>query len=172
MDLARNNSRALDAREAARSGLAAALRKISENGWSGVGTPLSANITPYTWYDVTFTTGDEKLTSGDPKYGEYPFRLTIDSLGYASDPMDPTVRSSDHSRCVVRLVRRALVSDPANWSSLTSFTVSQWANQNVNVQFPVRISGPTKIWGKVQLATEYPAITTQRDRYLSDLNAR
>ena len=172
MDLARNNSRALDAREAARSGLAAALRKISENGWSGVGVPLSANITANTWYNVTFTTGDAQLAAGDSKYAEYPFRVTIDSLGYASDPIDPTVQASHHSRCVVQLIRRALVSEPANWSSLTNYTVFQWANQNVNVQEPVQISGPAKIWGKMQLSTEYPGYTTARDRYLSDLNAR
>ena len=40
--LARNNSRALDARVAAQSGLTAAVRKISENSWSGVDTPLVA----------------------------------------------------------------------------------------------------------------------------------
>ena len=39
--LARNNSRALQARAAAHSGLAAALRKMSESTWSGVGVPLT-----------------------------------------------------------------------------------------------------------------------------------
>src|SRR5262245_8623239 len=42
--LAVNNSRALDAHVAAQSGVAAALRKISENGWAGVDVPLSANV--------------------------------------------------------------------------------------------------------------------------------
>src|SRR6266487_4394057 len=48
--LARNNSRALDARVAAQSGLAAALRKISENAWGGVNTTLSSYITNNSWY--------------------------------------------------------------------------------------------------------------------------
>src|SRR5947207_1583807 len=61
--LARNNSRALDARVAAQSGLAAAIRKISENAWSGVATSLSSNITNNSWYSVTFTTGDTKLAA-------------------------------------------------------------------------------------------------------------
>src|SRR5262245_26194796 len=56
--LASNNGRAYDAREAAHSGLTAAIRKMSENSWAGVNTPLSANITANAWYNVTFTTGD------------------------------------------------------------------------------------------------------------------
>ena len=68
--LASNNSRALDAREAARSGLAAALRKISDTGWAGVEVPLSANVTPNSWYEISFTTGDAKLTERDTNYGE------------------------------------------------------------------------------------------------------
>src|SRR5260221_10700863 len=83
-ELARNNTRALDARAAAQSGLAAALRKISENAWGGVTVPLSSNVTNNSWYQVSFTTGDGKLGSNDPNYGEYPFRLTIDCTGYAS----------------------------------------------------------------------------------------
>src|SRR3954462_7317614 len=69
--LARNNSRALDARVAAQSGLASALRKMSENAWGGVTSTLNANITNNSWYTVTFTTGDTKLATTDPNYSEY-----------------------------------------------------------------------------------------------------
>src|SRR5215510_5675498 len=55
--LAANNGRALDAREAAHSGLAAALRKMSDSSWAGVAAPLSASITDSSSYTVTFTTG-------------------------------------------------------------------------------------------------------------------
>src|SRR3954470_7425439 len=103
--LARNNSRALDARVAAQSGLAAALRKVSENAWGGVTSTLSANVTNNSWYQVNYTTGDTKLTPTDPSYSEYPFRLTIDSVGYASDPLNPAIRAQHHSRCTVQLVR-------------------------------------------------------------------
>ena len=61
--LARNQSRALQAREAAKSGLAAALRKMAESNWAGVGAPLSANVTPDSWYEVTFSVGDTALTA-------------------------------------------------------------------------------------------------------------
>src|SRR2546430_9067956 len=81
--LARNNSRSLEARAAARSGIAAALRKISENAWGGVGSTLNSGVTANSSYFVTFTTGDEKLLPGstDPPYSEWPYRLTIDSTG-------------------------------------------------------------------------------------------
>src|SRR5687767_7360645 len=49
--LARNSSRALDARVAAQSGLAAALRKISENAWAGVDSTVRSNVTDNSWYE-------------------------------------------------------------------------------------------------------------------------
>src|SRR5438874_10619077 len=52
--LARNNSRALEARSASRSGVASALRKISENAWGGVTVTLRSNVTPNSRYEVTF----------------------------------------------------------------------------------------------------------------------
>jgi hypothetical protein len=170
--LARNNGRAYDAREAAHSGLVAALRKMSENAWAGVNTPLSANITANSWYNVTFITGDAKLGSADPKYSEYPYRVTIDSIGFAADSTNATVQAQHHSRCVVQLVRKLLTTEPANWTSLTSNTVYQWSNKTANVQFPVRINGPAVILGKVNLTPDYTTVALARNRYLSDLNAR
>src|SRR5439155_24785180 len=101
--LARNNSRALDARVAAQSGLAAALRKISENAWGGINSSINVNITNNSWYQVSFTTGDSKLTPTDPNYSEYPFRVMIDSVGYASDSLNPAIRATHHCRCTVQL---------------------------------------------------------------------
>jgi hypothetical protein len=174
--LARNNSRALDARVAAQSGLAAALRKISENAWGGVTSTLSTNVTNSSWYVVSYTTGDAKLATTDPNYSEYPFRLTIDSIGYASDPLNPAIKAQHHSRCTVQLVRKQLVAEPAAWPVLTSYTVSQCGSGDVYVQFPVRIDGSACLLGKLNFCTEYPAafsgLYTARDQYLSDLYAR
>jgi hypothetical protein len=172
LQLAENNSRALDARVAAQSGLASALRKISENAWAGVDVPISANITNHSWYRVSFTTGDIKIASTDPQYNEYPFRLTIDSIGYSSDLQNPAVRSEHHSRCVVQLVRKKLVTEPANWSTLTGSTVYQFGSDDVYVQFPVRINGSATLLGKLFFCTEYPGVAGPRDQYLSDLNNR
>ena len=65
-------------------------------------------------------TGDAKLGSGDPKYSEYPFRVTIDSIGYAADPTNTTIQAQHHSRCVVQLVRKLMTTEPAIWTSLSS----------------------------------------------------
>lgn len=173
--LAQNNGRALDARMAAQSGLAAALRKISENAWPGVDVPISANVTNHSWYQVTFTTGDAKLTNTNPQYNEFPFRLTIDAVGYAADPENAAIRSEHHSRCIVQLMRKRLTAEPTNWATVTGNTVYQYDDQNVTVQFPVRINGTATLMGKLAFfCTDYPGntATAARDQYLSDLNAR
>src|SRR5262245_18393783 len=168
--LARNNSRALDARVAAQSGLAAALRKVSENAWAGVDTPLSSNVTNHSWYQVTFTTGDADLNAANPQYGEFPYRLTINSVGTASDPTNAAVRAEHKSRCVVQLVRKKLVSEPANWASLTNKNVYQYGSPDVYVQFPVRINGPVELHGKLIFCNQYPNNASALQQYLTDLN--
>jgi hypothetical protein len=170
--LAHNNSRALDARVAAQSGLAVALRKISENSWGGIGSTLNSNVTDHSWYQVSFTTGDEKLLSGNPQYGELPFRVTIDSVGYASDPLNPVVRSQHKSRCVVQLLRKKIESEPAIWNTLSGHTVYQYSAQDAYVQFPVRIEGAATLHGRLRFCTEYPNNNSARDQYLGDLNSR
>jgi hypothetical protein len=170
--LARNNSRSLDARAASRSGIAAALRKISENAWGGVSVTLQSNVTPTSWYVVTFTTGDAKLASTDPSYSEYPYRLMIDSVGYAADPLNTAVQSQYKSRCTVQLQRKQLVADPANWSTLIANNVYQYSNNDAYVQFPVKINGPTTLLGKLQFCTEYPGSSSVLDQYTGDLNLR
>jgi hypothetical protein len=170
--LVQNSSRALDAREAARSGLAAALRKMSEDGWAGVETPLAANVTANAWYNVSFTTGDTTLVAGDPNYSEWPFRVTIHSTGTAADPTNAAVKTTHLSRCVVQLVRRAINDDPANWTTLTTPTVYQWGNRDVNMQFPVRVNGLATVLGHVIVCPDYTSSTNARNQYLTDLNLR
>lgn len=170
--LARNNSRALDARAAAQSGLAAAIRKISQNDWAGIDASLSANITNFTWYKVNFATGDTSLKTGDSQYNELPFRVTIESTGYAADPLDTAVRSESRARCVVQLVRKRLLAEPANWSALTNYNVYQYSSKDAFVQFPVRINGPTCLMGRLIFCNEYPNNAPPLDQYLADLSAR
>jgi len=170
--LALNNSRALDARVASQSGLAVAVRKISENSWGGIDLTITTNVTDHSWYQVSFATGDAKLSSTDPQYGEYPYRVTIDSIGYALDPLNPAVCSQHKSRCVVQLVRKQLTSEPGIWPTLTNHAVYQYSAQDVYVQFPVRIDGAATLHGRLRFCTEYPNSATARDQYLSDLNLR
>ncbi len=170
--LARNGSRSLEARAAARSGISAALRAISENAWGGVGTPLTSRVTENSSYFVTFTTGDSKLTSTDPSYSEWPFRLTIDSIGTAADPLNTAIQSQYKSRCVVQLLRKNIVAEPATWSSIITQNVYQYSSADAYVQFPVKINGNATLLGKLQLCTEYPGNATARDKYLSGLALR
>jgi hypothetical protein len=171
-ELARNNGRAKDARVAAQSGLAAALRKMSENSWGGISSTLQSNVSNQSWYRVAFTTGDAKLTSSDPLYSEYPYRVTIESTGYSSDPLNAAIQSHHKSRCVVQLVRKKITTEPSGWTTLTSFNVYQYSSQDAQVQFPVRINGPVCLLGKLNFCTEYPGNTLARDSYLSGLNSR
>jgi hypothetical protein len=172
--LARNNSRSLEARAAARSGIAAAIRKMSENSWAGVGTPLQANVTNNSEYRVTFKTGDVKLLAGDPEYNEWPFRVMIDSVGYAADPLNPAIQSQFKSRCVVQLLRKQILNEPAGWTTLTDSNVYQFSNQDAYVQLPVRMNGKVTLLGKLMFCTEYPGIppTTARSKYLAGLKLR
>lgn len=169
IQLARNTGRSLDARLAAESGLAAAMHKISDSSWAGVDVPLGANITDDSWYEVSFSTGDPELLPTATNYGEYPYRLTITSTGYAADPANPDIRAIHRVRSVVQLARAQMVADPANWTSLTGFTIYQWANRAAIVQFPFRSTGPVTILGKLYLTLEYPQDGSARDQYLNDL---
>ena len=172
VELARNKSRASDARVAAQSGLTAALRKMSDNTWSGIDSTLRSNITGDSWYQVKFTTGDTKLSTTDPSYAELPFRVTIESTGFATDPLNTAIQSQHSCRCVVQLVRKKMLDEPSGWSNLTSFNVYQYSNRDSYVQYPVRINGPTCLHGGLNLCNEYPNNSPSRDAYLSGLNAR
>lgn len=167
---ARNAARSLDARLAAESGLAAAMHKISDSSWQGVDVNLTGDVTDDSWYEVTFVTGDTALQPTDLNYAEFPYRLTITSTGYAEDPANPDVRSIHRVRSVVQLARKSLTPNPGNWSTLTSYTMYQWANRTIQVQEPVRVSGPSFILGTLYLSAEYPLYAAARTRYLQDLN--
>src|SRR5262245_1398216 len=175
--LARNGSRSLEARAAARSGIAAALRAMSENAWGGVSTTLSSNVTDNSRYVVTFRTGDDKLTDTDPSYGEWPFRVTIDSVGTASDPLNNAIQSQYKSRCIVQLLRKNMVAEPNGWSTIITQNVYQFSNLDAYVQFPVRINGNVTLMGKLKFCTDYPDTSfpgdaNARDKYLIGLKNR
>jgi hypothetical protein len=168
--LAENLGRGESARMAAESGVYAALRKMSDGTWAGVNTPISGNITESSWYEVSFLTGDAQLVPADPKYGEFAYRVTITSTGYANDPAQPTVRAIHRIDAVVQLARRAIQAEPATWSAVTSYTVHQWGNRDATIQEPVRINGSASIQGRILLSPEYPLTNAAREEYLEGLN--
>lgn len=171
--IARNSSRQLDAKLAAEAGLAAALRKMHEDNWSGITSTLSATVDTNASYLVEFATGDAALTTTDPNYAEYPFRVTITSTGTATDPLQPSLQTTYHLQAVVQLVRRAFrSSNPTNWTTTyLQPTVYQWSTSDAHVNFPVRIAGTSTFLGRLRLSTNYPGTIATRDRYLADLNA-
>jgi hypothetical protein len=174
--LARNNSRALDARAASRSGIAAAIRKMSENSWGGITSTVESGVTSNSSYQVKFKTGDDSLTPASLDYNERPFRVMIDSTGFATDPLNPQIQSQFKSRCVVQLLRKRILSEPAGWSTLMASNVYQFSNQDAYVQFPVRMNGRVTLLGKLRFCTEYPASYlgsyAALDKYLLGLQLR
>jgi hypothetical protein len=174
--LAENLGRGEAARMAAESGVFAALRKMSDGSWAGIGTPLTGNLSDSSWYEVTFATGDELIKPGKPLYDkdlyerEYAFRVTITSVGYANDPGQPDVRAIHKIDAIVQLARRSILAEPPNWSTLTNYTVHQWGDRDITVQEPVRINGNAHLLGHLRLSTEYPPPGAPQNAYLSGLN--
>ena len=174
--LAENLGRGEAARMAAESGVFSALRKMSDGSWAGIGTPLTGNLSDSSWYEVSFATGDELIKPGQPLYdeqlykGEYAYRVTITSTGYANDPGQPDVRAIHKIDAVVQLARRSILAEPTNWSTLTNFTVHQWGDRDITVQEPVRVNGNAHLLGHLRLSTEYPPSGAPQNAYLSGLN--
>lgn len=165
-----NGTRRGEARLAAQTGLAVALRKMHENGWAGVTSTLSSNVGPHAWYVVSYETGDAALTPSSPDYAEYPFRVTITAQGFAEDPAHPGVQSQHTQSAVVQLVRRALGTEPSLWTTLSTFSLAQWSSNDVSVQFPFRAEGDVLLLGKLRFWEGNPTRSDVKQQYVSDLN--
>ncbi|MDX1947432.1 MAG: hypothetical protein SFU86_18670 [Pirellulaceae bacterium] len=168
--LTSNLGRGDDARLAAESGMQIALRRMTESNWAGTETTFTGSATSTSAYSVSYVTGDERLTTSDPQYGEYPYRVTITSTGTATDPTRPNIQSIYKIEAVVQLARRTLNPAPSGWSNLQAPAVYQWANQPAFAQVPMRIEGPATFNGAIRLCAEAPTDSTHQERYLEDLN--
>src|SRR5688500_1324140 len=82
------------ARLAAVAGISVALRRMHDGTWAGVDTTLNGNLGTGVSYSVNFTTGDPALTSSHTDYGEYPYRVSVSSVGFAVDPAQPNAQVS------------------------------------------------------------------------------
>jgi hypothetical protein len=69
-----NLGQRLDARQAAYSGLSAALRKMSQSDWAGADTVFTGTVGPYATFAASFTTGDASLSASDPQAASRPSR--------------------------------------------------------------------------------------------------
>jgi len=166
----RNADRHELARRAAVTGLTLALKKMHTNQWAGVDTTLSGSLGDYQGFSVRFTTGDPELVSTDPDYQEWPFRVTLSATGYAADPDNPQAVSTHRIEAVVRLVPRALGTEPDYWQMAVDHTVYQWNYGRFEVHVPCRIEGPVRAQTTVNLSRNYAWPDNVRWTYLQDLN--
>jgi hypothetical protein len=154
------------ARQAALSGLSAALRSMCTSSWPGVGTAVTRQLDARQSYSVQFLAGDAQLLPGDDDYDRLPYRVT----GYAASGVG-AVPAEHQVQAVAQLIPRRLSSEPSRWVSLQACDVMQWSGNDVDLNLPVRLAGQVQLQGRVRLCHDYPGDTAARDRYLSDLEA-
>ncbi len=167
-----NFARRGEARQAALAGMAAAMRRLHDPDWAeagGVNLQLQGTLAEGVTYAAHYVTGDESLSPSDPDYPEYPYRLTIYSTGSAVDPNEPARRTEYQVHSVVQLVRRAMYPAPPAWFAMQDDTLTQWADEKSVVEYPVRIEGPVKFGGAVELSRWDLLSSLGFTRYLSDL---
>ena len=163
----RNSDRGASARQAAITGLTMALKKMHRNDWAGVDTSLSGTLSGTESYLVTYTTGDSRLSAGDP---DQPYRATLLSTGYALDSEQPQCIATYRVRAVVKLIPRKLADEPADWSGMLAYTVYQWTAGSFTMMVPSRIEGPVCIQSALDLRSGYPWTTDVYKHYQEGLN--
>lgn len=156
------------ARQAAQTGLAVGLRRLHDGNWGGIGQSLSGALASGQAYSLTYTNGDASLASGDT---DWPYRLTLDAVGTATDPARPAISASYRMQAVVRLRPRQLSTAPAVYSTMVGYTVYQYNQAEFEVQCPARVSGSVRLQNNLRLYDTYPGANYGLNRYLSDLNA-
>lgn len=166
-----NSTHHLSAREAAMSGITAALRKMHQSDWAGVSTALSASLDSSTRYEVAYTTGDTDLAVTNPLYREYPYRVTLVSTGYHTDAGTGS-RAMHRMRVVVKLVPRAVAADPTDWNYVQPYTVCQRRDDaDFELHMPFQMQGTTRIQRRARINKDYNRFDAAAVSYLNGLNA-
>jgi hypothetical protein len=176
--LSQNTHRLDAARQAAISGLSAAIRRMHvQSQWQGVGSTWSSPLSPTESFTVTYAAGDPRLTSGKADYQDCPYRVTVLSTGYSQDPVSSVNVTTYTIRAIARLVPRKLGNDPSGWSTLAPYSVYQWkpagsaVGSAFQVDVPCQFEGNVRVKQSLDLCYSYPGSSTVRDRLLKDLNA-
>ncbi|HTN74225.1 MAG TPA: hypothetical protein VL096_03225, partial [Pirellulaceae bacterium] len=167
VEIQSNLDRRASARQAAYAGISAALRKMHDDSWQGIDVPLQQELSTNQWFEVSFATGD----AADTDNLEYPFRVTIHSVGYAENPSQPDVRSTYRVQAVLQLVRKRLNSAPASWANVLNYTTYHWSTNASMIEFPTHVTGPSYFQGQIFISADYPIDPNSRTRYHADLNA-
>ena len=163
------------ARLAAVTGVSIAMRQMHDGTWAGVGSSFQGVTEAGAEYTVAFSTGDPGLTSSHPDYAEYPYRVTISSLGTAADLSQSGIQNSFQVTAVAQLARRKINASttPTRWSQLNNYTVYQWnassTPRDALIEVPCQIQGNACFEGALRLAQAYPKYSSARERYLKDL---
>lgn len=166
-----SNSQLRDtARQAAFAGLAVGLRKMHENAWTGVGSSHAGRLSNTQTYTVTWVQGDTALESSSGDMSEWPYRVTVRAAGTASDPALGTT-ATWQAEAVVRLVPKALSTQPADWATMLQYTMYQTEKKKFVLEIPCQVRGNVLVRGMLEVANKYPSDAQARTRYLTDLNA-
>ena len=164
-----NSNRHALARQAAMVGLSVAIRKMEVSGWGGVNTTITGSLNTQDSYSVTYTAGDDSLTSGSANYAEYPYRVTLISTGTSTDSGSSPSRATHKVRAVVRLIPRKLASAPSDLATIDNYTWYQSHNDTFQFQSPLHVQGKVRVQGEVELA-DYDWSNSASDRYFDDLD--
>ncbi len=162
-----------EARQAAWTGLSAALRRMNQSSsWTGADSTLTGTINAKQSFVALYTTGDATIAVGGPDAEDWPYRVTITSTGYAVDPGSSATTTTYKVEAVAKLVPRELQDNPGPWATMQNYVVYQTNTDDVNLRLPFRIEGPARFQGSLSSFSQtYPSPTPARNRYLSDLNA-
>lgn len=167
-----NFTRQTDARLAAETGMARAMQEMTTSSWTGIATPLTGSLNSRTSYTVTYAVGDSSLTSASSNWSEYPFRVTITSVGRSTDRDNASLITSYTVRSVMQLVRKQVASQPTAWTSPQNYLVYQYnVGRGPTIQTPFRMEGNVLLRGMLNFAADYPRGSSPRSRYFGDLYA-
>lgn len=170
LNVRQNAMLSVSARRAALTGLTAGLREMHSPDWSGTNTiftqPLGANES----FHVQFVAGDTSLTATDPDYADFPYRVTLEVTGTASDPSDARRMSQHKIRAVARLIPRALPDEPSEWAGMDGYTFYQTAECATTLDLPCQIEGNVRLQDKLLLGRHYPDDWNAWVYYFSHLN--
>ena len=141
VQIQRNACRLPAAQQDAITGITLALKQMTLSTWTGVSTVLNGTLGPYDTYQVSYTAGDPTLAASSSSYGEYPYRVTLLSTGSSVDPSNVQNVATYQVRAVVRLVPRALATEPSSRSTMMQYAVYQYQFGTFDVVVPSQIQG-------------------------------
>jgi hypothetical protein len=160
-----------EAREAALSGMSAALRRMNQTSWSGADSTVTGTLSSSQSYSATYTTGDATIGVDDANAADWSYRVTIDTTGYATDTSISTVPTTYKIQAVAKVVLKQVSANPTIWPTMQNYVIYQTATDDVDLQIPFRCEGPVRFQGSLtDFCKTYPSPTGCRSEYLSDLN--